>query len=80
MTVSEEKKVITLDTLAIVIEKIKADYITVDAATQQIEDLVGTVVDEAVHEAIDDTINYATDEDVLALFEDENGEAEAEAA
>lgn len=57
-----EKKVVTLDSLKVVVDKIKHDYPTRQEVTQQIanSDSSGSV--------------YATDEEVLALFD----EAEAE--
>lgn len=59
---TDEKKVVTLEALAVVVEKIKTDYITVEAATQKIA--------EIVEEQIDETIDYATEEEVRALFDD----------
>lgn len=55
----DEKKVVTLDTLKAAVDKIKADYPTKTAVTEQISNA-----------ALGESITYATSEEVLALFQD----------
>lgn len=58
MAETTEKKVVTLDNLATFAGKIKADYATNES------------VDEKVQNAGSGALTYATDEEVLALFND----------
>lgn len=56
----EAKKVVTLETLKTAVDKIKADYPTKAAVTQQISDA-----------ALGESITYATSAEVLDLFQDD---------
>lgn len=59
---TETKKVVTLDVLGAAINKIKTDYPTTDQVTQMLEN-AGTA-----------GLEYATEDEVLALFADtQNG-------
>ena len=55
----EEKKVVTLETLKTAVDKIKEDFPTKTAVTEQISNA-----------ALGESIIYATSEDVLELFQD----------
>lgn len=53
-----KKKVVTLDNMAALVEKIKADYATNQSVDEKLEENGGA------------SLTYATDEEVLALFND----------
>ncbi|MCI9508020.1 MAG: hypothetical protein HFF62_15900 [Oscillospiraceae bacterium] len=55
----EEKKVVTLEALKTAVDKIKEDFPTKTAVTEQISNA-----------ALGESIIYATSEDVLELFQD----------
>lgn len=55
----EEKKIVTLEALGAAVDKIKADYPTKTAVTEQISDA-----------ALGEGLTYATTQDVLDLFQD----------
>lgn len=57
-TPTTEKKVITLDSMQAVIDKLKQDYPTRTEVTEEIAEAGGA------------NLTYATDEEVLALFGD----------
>lgn len=54
-----ENKVVTLETLGVAVNKIKADYPTKEAVTQQIDNA-----------SLGSGVTYATEAEVLALFND----------
>ena len=72
---AEDKKVITLESLAGLVDVLKKDYIKTADAQQ----LIDAAVEESVEKAIEEDIDYATEDDVRHLFDDtESPSADAE--